>query len=85
MTARFTKAPDHGTAELSIDGQKLADINLFHDRVIPSSPERLGSVKLGDGQHVLTIRTIDADPRSTGSRYGFGLDWIKLTPTGPAR
>jgi hypothetical protein len=86
VTAGFTKAPDYGRAELSIDGKKLAKINLFQDRVIPSSPERLGPVELlGDGPHVLTIQMIDTDRRSTGNRYGFGLDWIKLTPTGPAR
>jgi hypothetical protein len=83
VMARFTKAPNYGIAELSIDREKLAAINLFQDRVIPSDPEHLGSVELDDGRHVLTIRMIDADPRSTGSRYGFGLDWIRLTPTGP--
>jgi tetratricopeptide (TPR) repeat protein len=86
VTARFTKAHDYGIAKLSIDGKKLRDINLFHHCVIPSSPERLGPVELlGDGQHVLTIQMIDADKKSRGNRYGFGLDWIKLTPTGPAR
>jgi len=29
---------------------------------------------------------VDKDPRSGGDyQYGFGLDWIKLTPIGPAR
>jgi tetratricopeptide (TPR) repeat protein len=86
VVAGFTKAPNYGIARLSIDGQELKTINLYHQEVVPTGPVELGSVTLRDGPHVLTIRMIDTDPRGDGEyRYGFGLDWIKLTPTHPVR
>jgi hypothetical protein len=86
IVARFTKAPDYGIAELSIDDQKLDMINLYNKEVIPSSPIRLGTVTLRKRPHVLVVTILDKDPKSSGDyQYGFGLDWIKLTATDSAR
>jgi WD40 repeat protein len=79
VSAAFTRAPDHGIAQLSIDGEPLITPgDLFSPVVSHSGGTALGRVSLAAGSHALEVTMVGKKPESTG--YKFGLDWIELTP-----
>lgn len=78
VEACMTKAVDYGIVQFSIDDQKLGGpIDLYHNGVVPSGPVALGKVALTEGDHVLTVEIVGANPKAVKA-YMFGLDQVLL-------
>lgn len=78
IEACMTKAVDYAIVQLSIDDQKLGQpIDLYHDGVVPTGPVALGSLSLTEGDHVLTVEIVGANPLAVKG-YMFGLDQVLL-------
>ena len=74
----MTKAVDYGRHQLYLDGKKLGEpVDLFNNGVIPTGVLNLGEHDLSQGQHVLKIEIVGANPRAD-KKYMFGLDYILL-------
>jgi hypothetical protein len=79
ILAAFTKARDYGVFQISLDGAKLGDPLDLHNRdVIPSGAITLGTRELAAGEHKVAVEITGANEKSTGGKYLFGLDYIKL-------
>jgi hypothetical protein len=75
----FTRAPDYGMVEVSLDGKKLGEIfDGFDEEVVPSGKIEFGEVELTKGHHCLRFTVIDKNPRSTN--YFMGIDCLDLKP-----
>jgi hypothetical protein len=80
MLAQFTKAPDYGIAQLSLDGQKLGEPrDLYADTVIPTGEVELGVRELTSGEHQLQIEITGSNPKAV-ARFMVGLDYLRLVP-----
>ncbi|MER3472535.1 MAG: hypothetical protein C4335_00575 [Armatimonadota bacterium] len=81
LTIAMTKAVDYGQFRLSVNGVPVGGvIDLFNNGVIHTGKLSLGKVSLKQGQNVLGVEVVGTNPASTGDRYMFGLDFIKLVP-----
>jgi Protein of unknown function (DUF2961) len=81
VVARFTKAPDYGIAQISIDGTKFEPpVDLFSSRIAPADPVALGTAQLSAGEHVLDMEITGKNEASKGWMLGF--DYLKLVPEG---
>lgn len=81
LTIAMTKAVDYGQFRLSVNGTPVGDVvDLFNNGVIHTGKLSLGKVGLKQGQNVLGVEVVGTNPASTGDRYMFGLDFIKLVP-----
>ena len=79
IVAAFTKARDYGVFQISLDGAKLGDpLDLYNRDVIPTGAITLGTRELVAGEHKMTIEITGANEKSSGGKYFFGLDYIKL-------
>jgi WD40 repeat protein len=77
----FTKAPDFGTVEVSIDGSTVGKpFDGFNPAVIPSGKIAFGTVTLEKGPHWVRFTAVDKNPKS--SNYFMGIDCLKLDPLG---
>jgi hypothetical protein len=78
LLAQFTKAPDYGVMQLSLDGQKLGEpLDLYHAWVIATGDVDLGTRQLNEGEHKLTVECTGANAKAIQSHM-FGLDYLKL-------
>ena len=83
VTAVFTRAPNFGIYEFSIDGRRVGDRHdAYAAAVERSQPADLGSVELAQGTHTLTLTVPDKNPAS--SNYFGGLDYVELRTPGAA-
>jgi hypothetical protein len=81
LMVAMTKAVDYGQFRLSVNGTPVGEvIDLFHDGVVHTGKIRFGTVRLQQGQNVLRVEVVGTNPASTGDRYMFGLDFIKIVP-----
>jgi WD40 repeat protein/Tfp pilus assembly protein PilF len=77
----FTKAPDFGIVEVSVDDQKVGrPFDSFEPDVIPSGKITVGTVTLDKGPHRIRFTAVDKNPKS--SNYFMGIDCLKLEPLG---
>ncbi len=77
----MTKAVDYGQFRLAVNGTPIGEvIDLFNNGVIHTGKINVGRVNLKQGQNVLRVEVVGTNPASTGDRYMFGLDFIKLVP-----
>lgn len=77
----FTRAPDYGTFQVSLDNEELGDpVDLFDPRVVHASHET--AVEVTAGPHTLTFKCVGRNDRST--RYFFGLDYVDVTGRDPS-
>lgn len=78
VVARFTLAGDYGIASHFIDGVSLGEpVDLYHDGVVRSKRIPIGKdIFLTEGLHVLEVRMLDKNEKSTG--YFYGLDCLEL-------
>lgn len=77
----MTKAVDYGQFRLSVNGAPVGDVvDLFNNGVIHTGKISFGRVNLKQGQNVLRVEVVGTNPASTGDRYMFGLDFIKVVP-----
>ncbi|MDQ3630977.1 MAG: hypothetical protein M3417_06870 [Actinomycetota bacterium] len=80
----FTRAPNFGIYEFSIDGRRIGDrYDGYAPAVERSEQTGLGSVELAKGSHTLTLTVPDKNPAS--SNYFGGLDYVELRTPGAAR
>jgi hypothetical protein len=85
IMARFAKAPNGGTYQLSLDGQKIGQpIDLYsgdEHKMIALDPMSLGTFDLKAGDHVLQVLAASKNPALADRRdLFFGLDYLKLVP-----
>lgn len=81
LIVAMTKAVDYGQFRLSVNGTPVGDvIDLFNNGVIHTGKVSLGEVRLKRGQNTLRVEVVGTNPASSGDRYMFGLDFIKLIP-----
>ncbi|MGQ9880682.1 MAG: DUF2961 domain-containing protein [Armatimonadota bacterium] len=77
----MTKAVDYGQFRLLVNGMPIGDVvDLFNNGVVHTGKISVGIVTLKQGQNVLGVEVVGTNPASTGDRYMFGLDFIKLVP-----
>lgn len=80
LVMQFTKAPDYGIAQLSLDGRKLGEpMDFYHASVVPSGEVSFGAHELSAGQHTLSVEITGANPAAVPSHM-FGLDYVRLEP-----
>ena len=73
----FTKAPDYGTFEVSLDGKKIGEnVDLFDPKVV-HTVHNVKDLKTRAGRHTLRFKCVGKNERST--RHFFGLDYIDVT------
>mgnify|MGYP005839476979 CR=1 FL=1 len=78
VLAQFTKAEDYGIFQLYLDGQKIGEpIDLYNNVVIPTGEVSLGTFELTEGEHLLGVEVVGANPQAAQS-YLFGLDYVRL-------
>ncbi|GBC94476.1 hypothetical protein HRbin16_00258 [bacterium HR16] len=81
LVIAMTKAVDYGQFRLSVNGVPVGDvIDLFNNGVIHTGKIGMGKVQLKQGQNMLRVDVVGTNPASTGDRYMFGLDFIKIVP-----
>ena len=79
LEMQFTKAPDYGKIQVSLDGRKLGEEqDLYADKVIPTGALQFGEVDLTKGPHRLSFELTGKNPASRGFLAGF--DYLLLTP-----
>lgn len=77
----MTKAVDYGQFRLSVNNTPIGGVvDLFNNGVIHTGKLNFGRVSLRAGRNVLRVEVVGTNPASTGDRYMFGLDFIKVTP-----
>jgi serine/threonine protein kinase/WD40 repeat protein len=75
----FTKAPDYGILEVSLDGKQLGKrFDGFYEEVVPSGRIAFGAVQLTKGKHQIRFTAVDKNPAS--SNYFMGIDCLELRP-----
>ena len=80
----FTKAPDYGTFELSLDGVKLGNaIDLFDPKVVRAPDLDFRDVKISSGPHSLRIRCVGK--REPSKSFLFGMDYLEVTGRAPTK
>jgi len=74
----LTKARDYAIVQLSVDGKKAGEpIDLYNPQVIPTGPVELGTYRLDQGEHKLSVEILGANEKAVKA-YMFGLDQILL-------
>ncbi len=84
ISAVFTRAPDFGIYEFSVDGRPIGERHDGYAAAVERSQATgLGSLQLAAGTHTLTLTVADKNPAS--SNYFAGLDYFQLRTPGAAR
>ena len=66
--------------QLSLDGKTAGErIDLYNPAVVPTDPIPLGTFTLKEGENLLTVEIVGANPQAIKS-YMFGLDQVILKP-----
>ncbi len=77
----FTKAPDYGTFEVSLDGKKIGEnVDLYDPKVVHSVHD-VSDLKTASGRHTLKFQCVGKNERS--KRFFFGLDYVDVTGRKP--
>ena len=75
----LTQAPDYGTLRFSVNGQVVpAAFDGYANQVQPASVVNLGKFTPRDGNYVLRVEVVGANPAAIGKKYLFGLDCLVL-------
>jgi hypothetical protein len=74
----FTRAPDYGQVEVSVDGKKVGQVfDGYRASLAPSGKVSFGSLHLDGTRHRLRFKVVDKRPQSKG--YYLGVDCLVLT------
>jgi WD40 repeat protein len=77
----FTKGPDFGIVEVSVDGKsRPSRFDGFHEKVIRSDKVDFGALRLAAGRHRLRFTAVGKNRRA--SRSDLAVDCLALLPTG---
>jgi hypothetical protein len=80
LTLYATKSWDYGILRFSVNGQRTEkDFDAYSQNVVLSGPIDLGTFEPKEGQFVLRVEVVGANPSSKNSRSYFGLDAVTLT------
>ena len=80
----FTKAPDYGRFQLSLDGKPLGKpVDLYDAKVVRAKDRDFAVKELNVGPHRLKIQCTDKNERS--SSFLFAMDYLEITGREPAR
>jgi hypothetical protein len=82
LDVHFTKAPDSGLVETSLDGRRVGPVfDGYHETVVPSGQIEYGTFDLAEGPHRLRFTAVGKDPKS--KNYRMGIDCVRLMPVNP--
>jgi hypothetical protein len=82
IEAALTQARDYGVVKLSLDGKDLeSPLDLYHARVTTTQNALLGEARLEEGDHVLAIEIVGANPAAERA-FMFGIDYARLAEKG---
>ena len=74
-----TRAPDYGILRFSVNGTPVQPpFDGYTAKAAPAGPLALGVFEPKNGQFILRVEVIGANPAATGPRYYFGLDAVVL-------
>ena len=80
VTLYGTKSRDYGILRFSIDGKAVAkDYDAYSGQSMASGPIDVGVFEPKDGQMVLRVEVVGANPAATGTKSFFGLDAVVLS------
>lgn len=80
----FTKAPDYGIFEFSLDGAGIGDaVDLFDPKVIRAKDHVIPDLKIPPGRHILKVRCAGRNERSRS--FLFGMDYLEVTGLKPEK
>ncbi len=78
ISARFTKAPDYGKIQISLNDKTIANsINGFNENGVVVSDIDLGNHALAEGENTFTIKIIGADNSAKPGNMA-GIDFLKF-------
>jgi len=77
VTYFYTKAPNRGIAQVSIDGENVAQLNLYSEKTEWRTESTFDNLK--PGRHIIEVRVLGRkDPRSSDSWVD--LDRFRIAP-----
>jgi len=81
LTLYLSAATDGGWVEVSVDGKALGRVNTYSPQFIPWVASTWKGVRLSKGRHVLALKTLENDLRSSGNTVG----WVtaRFVPSSP--
>lgn len=80
IKAVLTRARDYGTVRFLLDHKVVGgSVDLFGSKVTNTEELTLAEVELREGEHVLGVEILGANPAAVPS-YMFGLDYLRLEP-----
>jgi len=80
VTLYGTKSYDYGTLRFSINGKPAQkDYDAYSKTSMASGPVELGSFEPKDGQMVLRVEVVGANPEAKGTKAYFGLDCVVVS------
>jgi serine/threonine protein kinase len=84
ISVYLTKSPENGIVQFDLQGRPLGEaIDCYSaDQTVNSGSIFLGAIRLRPGPIRLRAQVIGTNDRSTGGRYGLGIDCIVLSRRG---
>ena len=80
VTLHATKSYDYGILRLAVNGKQAAkDFDGYAAQPVLSGPVELGVFEPKDGQFVLRVEVVGANPAAKGPKYFSGLDAVVLS------
>jgi hypothetical protein len=80
----FTKGPDLGVIDVSLDGRRLGNpFDSFHDPIVRSEKIDFGTMDLDEGRHRLRFTAVGKNPRAT--HHYLAVDCLELLPQDGSR
>jgi hypothetical protein len=81
LTVYLSASADGARVEVGLDGKTLGTINTYAGQFVPWFPTTWSDLRLTRGQHLLTIKTLERDSRSSGNTVGWvGADFVPTSP-----
>jgi WD40 repeat protein/tRNA A-37 threonylcarbamoyl transferase component Bud32 len=79
LSVTFTRGPDLGLVEVSLDNQRLGQpFDSYHEELVRSGKIDFGTLRLQEGRRRLRFTAVGKNPRATG--YHLAVDCLELLP-----
>jgi len=80
LTLHATKSWDYGILRFSVNGTRLeTEYDTYSKTPVPTGPIELGVFEPKDGQFLLRVEVVGANPQAKGSKCYFGLDCVVIS------